>query len=113
MQIVADPIYLQSQYPLNRRGEHISIEGKTFEDSQNNFKEVLTVVDFYIEKRNVRLCVYTDGHTYHERTEEQAMRDKKIDRKLPEFGFVVLRYTGKEVNENMDKIIYDIKKWLI
>jgi len=43
--------------------------------------------DFYIEKRNVKLCIYTYGHTYHERTEEQVQRDKRIDRKLQELGF--------------------------
>ena len=104
-------INFQSQYPLNWNGQNISIEGKTYGDENNNFKDVLTVVDFYIEKRQTKLCVYTDGHTYHERTEEQAQRDRNIDRKLQELGFQVLRYTGKDVTENISKIITDIKKW--
>ena len=69
-------------------------------------------MDFYIEKRDVRLCIYTDGHTYHERTEEQAQRDKRINRKLQELGFKVLRYTGKDVNQNTDIIVDEIKKWI-
>ena len=101
-----------TQYPLNWIGENISILGKSFENAANNFKEVLTVVDFYIEKRQTKLCVYTDGHTYHERTEEQAQHDRNIDRKLQELGFQVLRYTGKDVNENVGKIISDIQKWV-
>lgn len=105
-------IQFETQYPLNWFGQNISIEGKTYNDKQNNFKEVLTVVDFYIEKRQTKLCVYTDGHTYHERTEEQAQRDRNIDRKLQELGFQVLRYTGKDVKENMEKIICGIKKWI-
>lgn len=105
-------IRFQTQYPLNWFGQNISIEGKAYGDRNNNFKEVLTVVDFYIEKRQTKLCVYTDGHTYHERTEEQAQRDRNIDRKLQELGFQVLRYTGKEVIESTDKIINDIKKWI-
>ncbi len=105
-------IKFQTQYPLNWFGQNISIEGKTYGDKNNNFKEVLTVVDFYVEKRQTKLCVYTDGHTYHERTEEQAQRDRNIDRKLQELGFQVLRYTGKDVIENTDKIINDIKKWI-
>ena len=104
-------IKFQSQYPLNWHGQNISIEGKTYGDKNNNFKDVLTVVDFYIEKSQTKLCVYTDGHTYHERTEEQAQRDRNIDRKLQELGFQVLRFTGKDVNENISKIITDIKKW--
>jgi hypothetical protein len=87
-------IRFEAQYPLNWKGENISIAGKSYNNPKNNFKEVLTVADFYIEKRDVKLCVYTDGHTYHERTEEQAQRDKRIDRKLQELGFQVLRYTG-------------------
>ncbi len=105
-------IRFQTQYPLNWFGENISIEGKTYEDKQNNFKEVLTVVDFYIEKKQTKLCVYTDGHSYHERTEDQAKKDRNIDRKLQELGFQVLRYTGKEVNENPLKIINEIQKWI-
>jgi len=99
------------QYGLNWRGKEISVAGKTFDDPVNNFKEVLTIVDFYIEKGKNKLCVYTDGHTYHERTEEQALHDKNIDRKLQEFGYKVLHYTGKEVNENSGKIIDELKKW--
>lgn len=105
-------IAFQTQYPLNWRGQNISIEGKTYEDPINNFKEVLTVVDFYIEKKQTKLCVYTDGHSYHERTEEQAQHDRNIDRKLQELGFQVLRYTGKDVKENIEQIIEEIKKWI-
>lgn len=105
-------VRFESQYPLNWKGENISIAGKSYNNPKNNFKEVLTVADFYIEKRDVKLCVYTDGHTYHERTEEQAQRDKRIDRKLQELGFKVLRYTGKDVNENTDTIVAEIKKWI-
>lgn len=79
---------------------------------KNNFKNVLTIADFYIEIRGVKLCIYTDGHTYHERTEEQAQHDKRIDRKLQEFGFKVLRYTGKDVREGMDHIVREIKQWI-
>ncbi len=66
----------------------------------------------YIDKRGKRLCIYTDGHTYHERTQYQAQRDRNIDRTLQELGYQVLRYTGKEINENIDKVVGDIKKWI-
>jgi hypothetical protein len=105
-------VKFEVQYPLNWYGKNISIEGKSYGDKHNNFKDVLTIVDFYIEKRQTRLCVYTDGHTYHERTEDQASRDRNIDRKLQELGYQVLRYTGKDVNERMGNIISDIQKWI-
>ncbi|MDO5509492.1 MAG: DUF559 domain-containing protein [Weeksellaceae bacterium] len=104
-------ISFNHQYALNWNGQQISLSGKSYDNPTNNFKDVLTVADFYIEKRGVRLCIYTDGHTYHERTEEQAQRDRNIDRKLQELGFQVLRYTGKEVNEDTQKIVTDIKNW--
>jgi hypothetical protein len=73
-------IHFQPQYALNWYGQQISVAGKSYGDPTNNFKDVLTVVDFYIEKRDVKLCVYTDGHTYHVSTEVQAQRDRTIDR---------------------------------
>lgn len=112
LELVKTRINFQSQYGLDRNGSHVTVEGKEYGNPENNFKNVLTVVDFYIEKRNQRLCIYTDGHTYHERTEDQAIRDKNIDRKLQALGYTVLRYTGKEVNENSDKIIREIKDWI-
>jgi hypothetical protein len=100
------------QYALNWKGEAIDAKNKKYNDPINNFKEVLTIVDFYIEKGNYKLCVFTDGHTYHERTEEQAQHDRNIDRKLQELGFKVLRYPGIEVKENVQKIIDEIKTWI-
>jgi len=100
------------QYGLDWSGYEIPLEGKSYSHPTNNFKNVLTVVDFYIEKRGVKLAVYTDGHTYHERTEDQATHDRTIDRTLQSLGYTVLRYTGKEVNEDCSKIIDGIKKFL-
>lgn len=112
IELIKNFIKFTPQYPLNWNGYYVSLEGKLFSNKDNNFKDVLTVVDFYIESKGVKLCVYTDGHTYHERTEEQAQKDRNIDRKLQELGFQVLRYTGKDVKENTQKIIEDIKRWM-
>ena len=112
LELTKEKISFQSQYGLDYTGTHISVEGKEFGNPKNNFKNVLTVVDFFIDKSKQRLCIYTDGHTYHERTEDQAVKDKNIDRKLQALGYTVLRYTGKEINENMDKTIREIKDWI-
>jgi hypothetical protein len=105
-------ISFRTQYGLDYKGINIQVEGKEYTNPDNNFKNVLTIVDFFIEKRNQRLCIYTDGHTYHERTEDQALRDKNIDRKLQALGYTVLRYTGKEINESMEKTMREIKDWI-
>jgi very-short-patch-repair endonuclease len=70
----------------------------------------MTIPDFYIEIGNKKICIYADGHTYHERTEEQALRDRNIDRELQNLGFIVLRFTGKEIRERMENVIETIKK---
>lgn len=105
-------IYFKTQYGINWKGQHVATFDRSFDDPNYNFKGVLTVVDFYIESHGKKLCVYTDGHTYHERTEDQAIHDRTIDRKLQELNFKVLRYTGKEVNESIDKVIKEINQWL-
>ncbi len=72
--------------------------------------KILTIPDFYVETEDKKICIYTDGHTYHERTEYQAVRDRSIDRELQNLGYVVLRYTTSEVNQKLDETVENIKK---
>lgn len=44
-----------------------------------------------------RLIVECDGHHFHERTREQATRDKARDRDLILKGYDVFRFTGSEL----------------
>jgi hypothetical protein len=48
-----------------------------------------------------RICVpfdvECDGHDFHERSKEQARRDKARDRALQATGYTVLRFTGSEI----------------
>ena len=43
------------------------------------------------------VVIECDGHQYHEKTKEQAARDKKRDRALLAAGFPVARFTGSEI----------------
>jgi very-short-patch-repair endonuclease len=43
------------------------------------------------------VVVECDGHDFHERTKEQAARDKMRDRFLTARGIKVLRFTGSEI----------------
>jgi very-short-patch-repair endonuclease len=43
------------------------------------------------------LIVECDGHEWHDRTPDQAQRDKARDRALQAEGFPVLRFTGREI----------------
>lgn len=43
------------------------------------------------------MVVECDGHDFHERTKEQARRDKRRDRFFQSHGYKVLRFTGSEI----------------
>jgi very-short-patch-repair endonuclease len=45
----------------------------------------------------MRLAVEVDGHEFHEKTKDQAARDKRRDRELQQEGWNVFRFTGSEV----------------
>jgi hypothetical protein len=50
-----------------------------------------------IEKQIIVEC---DGHEFHEKTKEQARRDKSRDRQLQANGLPVYRFTGSEIYAN-------------
>jgi very-short-patch-repair endonuclease len=63
-------------------------------------------VDFFIawetpgKARPVKKCyvvIECDGHDFHERTKEQAARDRSRDRWMVSQGITVLRFTGSEI----------------
>ncbi len=52
-----------------------------------------------------RVSIELDGHDFHERTPEQAERDKSKDRLLQSHGWLALRFTGREVIRNPDACV--------
>jgi very-short-patch-repair endonuclease len=57
-------------------------------------------VDFLLEANGRRVVVECDGHDFHERTKEQASRDKAQDRALQRAGCLVARFTGSDITRN-------------
>lgn len=45
----------------------------------------------------VHLIIECDGHDYHDRSREQASRDRERDRELKKLGYEVFRYTGADI----------------
>jgi very-short-patch-repair endonuclease len=43
------------------------------------------------------LIVECDGHDFHDRTKEQASKDRARDRALQSLGYRVYRYTGSDL----------------
>jgi very-short-patch-repair endonuclease len=46
------------------------------------------------------LVIECDGHDFHEKTKEQAARDKRRDRFLTSRGLRVLHFTGSEIHKD-------------
>jgi very-short-patch-repair endonuclease len=76
-------------------------------------------VDFVIVARFVhdefrslaRLAIECDGHEYHERTKEQAARDRSRDRSLQASGYTVMRFTGSELYRDPMKCVEEVLRW--
>jgi hypothetical protein len=54
-------------------------------------------VDFLVAAYGVSIAVECDGHDFHEKTKEQAARDKRRDRDVQMMGHLVMRFTGSEI----------------
>lgn len=62
-------------------------------------------VDFFVEIKQTAddavldraIVIECDGHEWHERTPDQASRDKARDRYFAERGIPVMRFTGREI----------------
>lgn len=65
-------------------------------------------LDFAIVAFGEKLAIELDGHDFHERTKEQARRDKARDRALTKRGWVVIRYTGSEVYGDSETIYNEL-----
>lgn len=48
----------------------------------------------------LRLAIECDGHDFHEKTKDQARRDKRRDRWFQTHGITVLRFAGSEIWES-------------
>lgn len=48
-------------------------------------------------KKQPYIFIECDGHEFHERTKEQAQRDRERDREIIAAGIPILRFTGSEI----------------
>lgn len=56
----------------------------------------------------ILIDIECDGHDYHERTKEQAARDKARDRALVAEGYSILRFTGSEIWHRPEQCVDEI-----
>ncbi|HEY3234628.1 MAG TPA: DUF559 domain-containing protein [Polyangiaceae bacterium] len=76
----------------------ITIDGKNYR------------ADFMVKSGSLELIVEVDGHAFHERTKEQAARDKSRDRAMLAAGYKVMRFTGSEVWNTPVKCVEEVER---
>lgn len=54
------------------------------------------------------VVVECDGHDFHERTKEQAERDRSRDREMQAKGYYVFRFTGSEIYRDAFKCAREV-----
>ena len=56
--------------------------------------------DFILENQYCNFIIEIDGHEWHEKTKEQAKRDKQKDRAYIKNGYIPIHFTGSEIYHN-------------
>lgn len=79
------------------------------------YKEKIKDHEFNIRKAEVyaQIVIEIDGHDFHERTKEQAQRDKSRDRYLTAEGYTVFRFTGSEVYRDIYHVADEVEEYLL
>lgn len=58
------------------------------------------------------IFIECDGHDFHERTKEQAARDRSKDRAIQAAGIPVLRFTGSEIHRDLESCAEQVFQFL-
>lgn len=70
-------------------------------------------IDWAILDPDCTIFVECDGHNFHERTKEQAARDRQKDRAIQRSGIPVFRFTGSEIYADPTNCAYQTIELLI
>lgn len=60
----------------------------------------------------VSCIIECDGHDFHEKTKEQARKDRMKDRTLEERGLHVIRFTGSEITTDPEACALQVKSYV-
>ncbi|MFD1066657.1 endonuclease domain-containing protein [Oceanobacillus locisalsi] len=71
-------------------------------------------LDFLIEcamhDKTYNFAIECDGHNFHEKTKEQAAKDKSRERSLMKEGIIMMRFTGSEIWKDPSKCAAEVIK---
>jgi len=66
-------------------------------------EQLITSADFYFPEK--KLAVFCDGKEFH-----KEEKDNVINQKLNDIGIKTLRFSGKQINENLTTVLDEIEK---
>lgn len=76
----------------------------TFTDKNGNDENIRVdfLISFFDKDREIfeQFVIECDGHDFHDRTKEQAAKDRRRDRYFAMEGISVIRYTGSEITQD-------------
>jgi hypothetical protein len=110
-------IYSQEEYGALLQSPDLKNRRGTFAIIPQLEYEVIGRVDFAIFipglTHNVPLVVIEcDGHQFHERTVQQASKDRKRDRELQKYGIPSLRFTGTDIVRTSVELAEEVADFL-
>lgn len=91
---------------------HVEAEGRAFRVDFELSPLPRGVGGYFDVPRALHFGVELDGHAFHERTKEQARKDKERQRILQSAGWTLVRYTGSEVVRDPAAVAMDARRRL-
>ncbi len=92
----------RSWHDLPARGRDLVVADVQVEEAPYRLDFLLTL---HRGESMTSVVVECDGHDFHERTKEQAQRDRARDRALTAKGAAVFRFTGSELHRYADACV--------
>ena len=74
--------------------------------------DFLIIVKLHERTEPLLIVVECDGHDFHERTKEQAAKDRRRDREMQAAGFKVFRFTGSEIFRDTIGCVTEISRFM-
>jgi len=105
--------FLFNDSPLENLLHERLVENRIFPERQyflhDKNKDKNWILDFALFCKNANINIECDGMTYHYETTEQKLYDNARNNNINVKGWKVLRYPTKELTENMEETITEIK----
>lgn len=122
-QIMSMKIYNFGLYNISIGNPYIEVsnikknENIYFGDKKTNYKAdfLITVTNKNSDgdKKVLKIIIECDGYDFHQKTKEQVDNDNIRERRLQSNGFIVFRYSGREIiNDNKNIILKSVTDYI-